>query len=123
MLTIETVTIETRRSPPVATNWPTADEPPPPVSTNSTSDTMMLSSSTEPQVMHTASPRAASTSIRALPVRSAVILQNLPGLCSHWPASYVALTPDQPAKRVYFFSPTGRSFYGITVHKPQPRSA
>lgn len=53
--------------PSAATKRPTACEPPPPVSTNSTSDTMTLSSSTEPQPMQTASPRAWSTSMSAQP--------------------------------------------------------
>lgn len=57
-----------RADPPSSdTNCPTADEPPPLFSTNCTSDTMMLSSSTEPQAVHTASPRAASSSMSVPP--------------------------------------------------------
>lgn len=58
---------ELQNTPSSDTNWPTADEPPPLFSTNCTSDTMMLSSSTEPQPVHTASPRAASNSMSVPP--------------------------------------------------------
>ena len=54
-------------SPSAETNWPIADEPPPLFSTNWTSDTMMLSSRTDPQLMHTALPRAWSTSMSEHP--------------------------------------------------------
>lgn len=55
------------QAPSAATKRPTACDPPPPVSTNSTSDTMTLSSRTEPQPMQTASPRAWSTSMSVQP--------------------------------------------------------
>lgn len=54
-------------SPSAETNWPTAEDTPPLPSTNWTSDTMMLSSSTEPQLVHTALPRAWSTSMSEPP--------------------------------------------------------
>lgn len=50
-------------SPSAETNCPTAEDTPPLPSTNWTSDTMMLSSRTEPQPVHTALPRAWSTSM------------------------------------------------------------
>ena len=53
--------------PSAETNWPTADEPPPLFSTNVTSETMILSSKTEPQPIQTASPRAWSMSMSVPP--------------------------------------------------------
>lgn len=46
-----------------ATNWPTALAVPCAASSNWISDTIMLSSITEPQFVHTASPRPQSTSM------------------------------------------------------------
>lgn len=45
------------------TNCPIAEAPPCAFSWNSTSATIILSSNTEPQLVHTASPRAGSTSM------------------------------------------------------------
>lgn len=56
-----------RLAPSRETNCPTAEEPPPLFSTNCTSETMMLSSSTEPHPVQTASPRAESTSMSEPP--------------------------------------------------------
>ncbi len=49
------------------TNCPMTEDPPPVDSANVTSETMMLSSSTEPQLVHTASPLAWSYSISVPP--------------------------------------------------------
>lgn len=54
-------------SPSAETNCPTAEETPPLPSTNWTSETIMLSSRTEPQPVHTALPRAWSTSMSEPP--------------------------------------------------------
>ena len=54
-------------SPSEETNWPTAEVTPPLPSTNWTSETMMLSSNTEPQLVQTAFPLAWSRSISAHP--------------------------------------------------------
>lgn len=54
-------------SPSTDTNCPTAEDTPPLPSTKVTSETMMLSSSTEPQLVQTALPRAWSTSTSVPP--------------------------------------------------------
>ena len=55
------------RSPEDGTNWPTTPEPPPADVSKVTSLTIVFSSRTVPHWMHTASPRAASSSMSVPP--------------------------------------------------------